>query len=412
MATIKPFRALRPDPFIADQLVFTSNEQIFFFGIGEKTLPLKPLKEQLETPARRRPETEEGQRLAYREISENIDTLKKLERIKLEDEPGIYIYEIVHRDYRQTGIWALTSVKDYASGKIKIHEQTLADSERRICNYRKYTGFEGSPVLLTYPPDSAINQIIAETCAVQKKSTVGNKKGLHRIWKIQDIDTIKELIAAFANIEQVYLADGHHRLAATERLASENGADALISSLYIASDQLRIIDYHRLFIPEFNLDTAAVIDKLQELCEIIPSKDNQPVRPDHSKLIGMWLEGNWYELLLKNTNILDVVFLQEQILEPVFGVSDPRTDSRLKCIGGDTAMAEIGGLLKAIPSAVVFTLCPMTVDQLMAAGAAGQTLPPKSTWIAPKVPYGLLMYQHSFSGKDISAQHYDKISRV
>jgi uncharacterized protein (DUF1015 family) len=126
----------------------------------------------------------------------------------------------------------------------------------------------------------------------------------------------------------------------------------------------------------------------------------------------MWLEGNWYELVLKNANILDVVFLQEQILEPVFGVSDPRTDGRLKCIGGETAMEEIDGLLKAIPSAVAFTLCPMTVDQLMAVGAAGQILPPKSTWIDPKVPYGLLMFQHSFSGKDISAQHYDTINQL
>ncbi|WP_439698272.1 DUF1015 family protein [Mucilaginibacter sp. AW1-7] len=412
MATIKPFRALRPDPFLADQLVFPSSEQICFFGIGEKILPLKPLKEQLEAPARRRPETEEGQILAYQEIRENIDTLKKLERIKLEDEPGIYIYEIVHRDYRQTGIWALTSVKDYTEGKIKIHEQTLADSERRICNYRKYTGFEGSPVLLAYRPEIAINRIIAETCAGQKKSTVGNKKGLHRIWKIQDIDTIKELIAAFAKIQQVYLADGHHRLAATERLANENGADALISSLYIASDQLRIIDYHRLFVPEFDLDTTAVIAKLQEVCEIIPSKDNQPVRPGHSQLIGMWLEGNWYELVLKNAGTLDVVFLQELILEPVFGVTNPRTDSRLKCIGGETAMKEIESLLRAIPSAVAFTLYPMTVDQLMAVGTACQILPPKSTWIDPKVPYGLLTYQHSFSGKDISKQHYDKINQV
>lgn len=390
MATIKPFRALRPDPFLAHELVFPGNEQIFYIGIDERTLPLRPLKEQLETPARRRPETEEGQRLAYEEIKENIDRLKKLERIRLEEEPGIYIYEIVHRDYRQTGIWALTSVKDYTAGKIKIHEQTLADSERRICNYRKHTGLEGSPVLLTYPPDRAINRIIAETCAGQQKSTVGSKKSQHRIWKIQDTGTLKDLITAFARIEQAYLADGHHRLAATERLARENGTDAFISSLYIASDQLRIIDYHRVFIPELPINKGYLLKRLAEIAVITDS----PARRQKG-VMGMQLDNQHYEIAFNNHAALDVVSLQEQILAPLFGILDPRTDPRLKCIGGETAMEEIAGILKAVPSAVAFTLYPMTVDQLMAAAAAGQILPPKSTWIDPKVPYGLLLYQHN-----------------
>ena len=402
MATIKPFRALRPDPFLAHTLVFPGDEQVFFFGIGEKESPLKPLKDQLETPARRRPETEEGQKLAYEEIKRNIDTLKKLDRIRLDEEPGIYIYEIVHRDYRQTGIWALTSVKDYTQGKIKIHEQTLADSERRIGNYRKHTGLEGSPVLLTYPPDRAINRIIAETMASQKKSTVGSRKSQHRIWKIQNPDNLKELVAAFAKIEQVYLADGHHRLAATERLANENGADAFISSLYIASDQLRIIDYHRVVIPELPINKAYLLKCLSGICELTPDSCR------HVKgSVAMCLENKWYELAFKNNAGLDVVSLQEQILKPLFGIHDPRTDPRLKCVGGETAMEEIAGILKAVPGAIAFTLCPMTVNDLIAASASGEILPPKSTWIDPKVPYGLLMYQHSFEGKIISAQHYD-----
>ena len=237
MATIKPFRALRPDPIFSHELVFPGDEQIFYLGIDQKALLLKPLKEQLEAPARKRPETEAGQKHAYQEIRETIETLKRLERIRLDNEPGIFIYEIVHRDYRQTGIWALTSIKDYTNGKTKIYEHTLADSERRICNYRKNTGLEGSPVLLTYLPDKIINRIIAETRAGQKSSTIGNKKAQHRIWKIQSPESLKDLTIAFAKIEQAYLADGHHRLAATARLANENRADAWISSLYIASDQ-------------------------------------------------------------------------------------------------------------------------------------------------------------------------------
>lgn len=407
MATIKPFRALRPDPFFADQLVFPPNEQIFFIGIGENILPLRPLKDQLESPARKRPETEEGQKAAYQEIRENIDKLKQLERLRLEEEPGIYVYEIVHRDYRQTGIWALTSVKDYQEGKIKIHEQTLADSERRICNYRKHTGLEGSPVLLTYPPDRAINRIIAETCAGQRRSTIGSKKSQHCIWKIQDPHKLKQLIAAFERIDNAYLADGHHRLAATERLANENGADALISSLYIASDQLRIIDYHRAFIPEAVPDLHSIMARLSQIGHLFPSEGNYPVRPIRHGHIGICIGNKWYELFLKEPRILDAVFLQNEILEPILGVTDPRTDSRLKCIGGENAMEEIQELTKATPDVILFTLCPMTVNDLMTAAGSDQILPPKSSWIDPKVPYGLLMYQHSFPEKDISVQHYD-----
>lgn len=404
MATIKPFRALRPDPFYADQLVFPPNDQIFFFGIGEKTLPLKPLKEQLESPARQRPETEEGQQLAYREIRDNIETLKELQRISLDGKPGIYIYEIVHREYRQTGIWALTSIKDYTNGHIKIHEQTLADSERRICNYRKYTGLEGSPILLTYEPNRTINRIIAETCSSQKRSTIGSKKSLHRIWKIDNANEIKELMAAFAKIGQVYLTDGHHRLAATSKLAQETNTDALISSLYIASDQLRIIDYHRVVIPEFPVYAPDLLKQLESIGNITPVNTAKPTKG----VIGMCLENRWYELQLKDNSSLDVVALQEQILSPLFQLIDPRTDKRLKCVGGEYAMEELNGILKAVPAAIGFTLCPMTVTDLMTAATANQILPPKSTWIDPKVPYGLLMYQHSFSGKDISAQHLDK----
>jgi len=351
----------------------------------------------LEAPARVRPEVPEKQLEAYTEIRQTIDTLKELERIHLDERAGIYIYEIIHRDYRQTGVWALTAVQDFLDGRIKLHEQTLADSERRISNYRKYTGLEGSPILLTYPPNATINRIIAETCKTQRKSTVGNKKGLHRIWKIEDKQSVDELVKAFAQIEPAFLADGHHRLAAT----AGHNPDSSISSLYIAADQLRIIDYHRVVIPELPIHKDYLLKRLAEICEVIPNSNKR-----NKNSIGMQLQGQWYELLFKD-EALDVVTLQDKILAPLFGITDPRTDTRLKCVGGENAMDEINAILKLHPEAIAFTLQPMTVYDLMVAAAAGQILPPKSTWIDPKVPYGLLMYQHHFEGKDISAQHYD-----
>jgi uncharacterized protein (DUF1015 family) len=405
MATIKAFRALQPDPFYADQLVFPGDEQVFFFGIQEHEYPLLPLKEQLEAHARQRPETEEGQQRAYQQIKENLQSLLDLGRVRKDEKPGIYIYEIVHRDYRQTGVWALTSIKDHTDGRIKLHELTLEDSERRIANYRKYTGLEGSPVLLTYEPTVEINRIIAETCANNKRTAIGNKKSLHRIWKIEDALTLEQLTHAFSKIDHVYMADGHHRLAGTSKLAEEKAGSEWISSLYIAADQLRIIDYYRIVLPDTEIHENVLLEKLAKAFSIFPS--TKPVRPQHKHVVGMCVNGNWYELVAIDKTKLDVVLIQDEVLSPVFHITDPRTDSRLKCIGGENALEEIQGMLKAIPTAIAFTLCPMAVADLMAAGESGQILPPKSTWIDPKVPYGLLLFQHKTQQDNLPTHHYD-----
>jgi uncharacterized protein (DUF1015 family) len=402
MATIKPFCALHPNPFYADRLVFPGDEQVFFFGVNQREFPLAPLKEQLETPARMRPETADGQQLAYQFIRENLQKLLELDRLRRDEQPAIYIYEIVHRNYRQTGIWALTDLTDFADGKIRLHELTLADSERRIGNYRENTGLEGSPVLLTYEPSIKINRIIAEICAHTQKTTVGNKNSLHRIWKIDDPEKLKGLMDAFQEIDKAYMADGHHRLAGTAKLPVEKGG-GLISSLYIASDQLRIREYYRVVIPEQAVNFEAFMQQLRSFFIVQPSKENLPVKPVQPNVIGICLHGQWFELAAALSAETPAALLQRVILEPLFGISDPRTDTRLKCIGGEPAMEEMIHVLKSTPAAIGFTLSALNVADLIAAADSNTILPPKSTWIDPKVPYGLLLVQHN-----ILNHHYDE----
>ena len=153
MAQIQPFRAIRPNPFYADQLVFTTPQAESVSGDNTKTGALAPLKTLLETGARKRPETPEGQASAFQDIKNTLKDLFQKDQLWHEETPGIYVYEVVHKTYRQTGIWALTSLEDYRKGAIKIHELTFEDSVRRLTNYRRNTGLEGSPILLTYPPD-------------------------------------------------------------------------------------------------------------------------------------------------------------------------------------------------------------------------------------------------------------------
>jgi len=405
MANIQPFRAIRSNPFYADQLVFTSLQVESVSGDETKDGMLAPLKHLLETGARLRPETPEGQAKAFQDIKDTLKTLLESDKLWLEQAPGIYVYEVEHKTYRQTGIWALTSLDDYTQGNIKIHELTFGDSIRRLTNYRRNTGLEGSPVLLAYHPDITINRIIAETIKNNKKITYGNEHGLHHIWKIEDQEKQQRLIDAFARIKTIYLADGHHRLESSVLLAAEQRANGVtefdqISSLYMATDQLRIEEYDRVVLPPGKIEKDSFFSQLKQHFDIHPS--NQQVQPRKAHHFGMYFEKNWFELKSKSelynkqnaVSNLDAYILQETVLAPIFGIEDPKTDQRLKCAGGEMAMDEINAILNVYPEAIVFTLCPMSVEQLIEVAEAGEILPPKSTWIVPKIPYALLLHRH------------------
>jgi uncharacterized protein (DUF1015 family) len=407
MAQIQPFRAIRPNPFYADQLVFTAPQVESVSGDYNKEGALLPLKILLETGARQKPETPEGQLRAYREINDTLQNFIDEEKLWHEQAPGIYVYEVVHKIYRQTGIWALTALGDYTSGDIKIHELTFADSVRRLKNYRGNTGLEGSPVLLAYPPDITINRIIAETRTNVQKVTYGNQHGLHRLWKIEDPKVQQQLTGAFARVKTAYLADGHHRLESAARLAEDQRSDGLavfdhISALYMATDQLRIQEYDRVVIPKSPVNKAELLEQLNKDFDVKGSLENNPIRPKEPYHFGMCINGEWYSLRAKPHTYenksaaaqIDAVILQERVLTPLFHIIDPKTDPHLKCAGGEKAMEEISVIVDFYPDAIAFTLCPLTVEQLIAVADAGEILPPKSTWIDPKVPYGLLLHRH------------------
>jgi uncharacterized protein (DUF1015 family) len=351
---------------------------------------LQPLKTLLETGARLRPETPEGQALAYQNIKETLLSLLEKKRVNREEPPGIYVYEVVCQRYRQTGIWALTALDDYRESRIKIHELTFEDSIRRMKNYRENTGLEGSPILLTYPRSIAVNRIIADVQATQPETTLGNSHGIHRLWKLGDPAVQQALTEAFAAIDVVYLADGHHRIesAALCRFPT-------ISSLYMATDHLRIEAYDRVVVPGAPISNAAIFVHLQQFFFLREATANLPVQPRQPGNYGMYLHGYWYHMLAKDRKGLpDAAILQERVLAPFFGITDPKKDDRLKCAGGERALEEIGALFQAHPGAVAFTLCPLSVGELVSAADEGQILPPKSTWIIPKVPYGLLINSH------------------
>ena len=401
MATIKPFRAIHPNPFYADQLVFAKPQAESVAGNAELPEGLPPLKTLLETGARLRPETPEMQGLAYNDINNTLKQLLESERLWLDAAPCIYVYEAAHASYKQVGIWALTDLDE----PIKTHELTFDDSVRRIKNYREHTGLEDSPILLTYSPDPVIDDIIAESKQGFPDVRYESAAGIHQLWKIEKPEIQEQLIAAFAGIESVYLADGHHRKHSAQLLLQEQAKDGkplfdTISALYMSTQEVKIRKYNRVVLPDMPIRKKWLFNQLLPHFYIQESFNNNPVQPFEERKMGMYVQGNWYYLRAKpntyssNTNTLDVSILQDFILSPLFHITDPATDQRLKHTGGEKAMPEMEMLFRENPDAIGFTLCPMTVDQLCTVADAGLNLPPKSTWIDPKIPYGLLLYKH------------------
>ena len=413
MAKIKPFSAIRPNPIYANELVFTrpSVESVVLHDPGKTEVI--PLKDVLETVARHRPETPEGQMEAYRDIQMALAELLKTGRLNHDGTPGIYVYEAVHSGITQTGIWVLTSLEE--TERIKIHELTFADSVRRMQNYREYTRLEGSPVLLAYQSDETINRMIEQAKSREKHITLGNADGLHRIWKIEDKQTITELTIAFAGIGNVYLADGHHRLSSAAALTVKQRAEnkqeySDIAALYMALDQLQIREFHRIVLPGFALDTTELLAGLNQFFYVQESFNNQAVTPGVPHKLGLHINGKWFNITVKPavyagkslSQGLDASLLQELVLTPFFGIHDPKTDARLKCVGGPKAFEQIALMIAECPQAIVFTLSPLSISELVGVADAGDILPPKSTWINPKIPYGLLLHQHTSTNHETS----------
>jgi uncharacterized protein (DUF1015 family) len=226
----------------------------------------------------------------------------------------------------------------------------------------------------------------------------------HILWRIDNAATIQELTAAFAQVKATYLADGHHRFESSSSLAAEQRANGekifdTISTLYMATDQLRIQEFDRVVTPSTAIDINDILGKVNQRFDIV--KSECAIQPREPHKIGMCVRGEWFELTPRSVpsdsfaSALDASILQDQLLAPVFGIEDPVNDKRLKCIGGSGAVSEINALVCQHPEAIAFTLCPLSTDELLNVADAGEVLPPKSTWIDPKIPYGLLLYRHS-----------------
>ncbi len=325
-----------------------------------------------------------------------------------DNEPCFYIYRLIMDGRSQTGIVGCASIDDYISGTIKKHENTREDKEIDRIRHVDALSAQTGPIFLAYKARSDIKELILKTQSNDPLYDFTAPDGIsHTVWMIcdpEDIDTIK---AAFADTDAIYIADGHHRCASAVKVGltrrqlhpgytGDEEFNYFLSVLF-ADDELMIMDYNRL-VTNLNGHDAGDIPGILRAFGALDKVDG-PYRPEQKGEVGVYLSGTWYRLRFDSAIIpddpvgeLDVSVLQNNVLEPVFGIIDPRTDERIDFIGGIRGLAELERRA-ADCNGIAFSMYPTSISELFAVADAGRLMPPKSTWFEPKLRSGLFIHQ-------------------
>ncbi|HCQ29423.1 MAG TPA: DUF1015 domain-containing protein [Flavobacteriales bacterium] len=329
-----------------------------------------------------------------------------------DDKPALYIYRQIKNGNTYTGIIALTSIWDYFNGKIKKHEATLTKKEEKLKEYLKITKINAEPVCLTYDYNDAINAVMQKQMQQRPEYDFSTTDMVrHTLWLIQDKNDIDTVVKAFEEIDALYIADGHHRSASSSLLGKEmaeqnphhNGNEGYnyFMSYLIDDKQLKIFDFNRIVQDLNGKSTVEFLEELKANFEIIPQK--QLVKPKTVHEIAMYLRGAWYILKPHSTVIndkdvvksLDCDILSEYILTPLLGIKDIKNDKRIDFISGEKGYDEMVKKVDSGEFSVAFGLYPVTMQQLKAVADANAIMPPKSTWVEPKLRSGLTVFDIS-----------------
>jgi uncharacterized protein (DUF1015 family) len=402
MAVIRPFRAVRPDPAAAPRVaavpydVVDTVEARALAG-GNPLSFLHVSRAEIDLPSGTDPHDD----IVYRAAAERYRALKRDAPFMHEAAPALYLYHLDSDGHGQTGIAACYSLAEYDGNVIKKHERTRKDKEddrtRHLVELRAQTG----PVFLAYRPVSRIDELARRVRTnleplVDFTALDGVR---HAIWRV-DADLVPQFVEAFTLVETLYIADGHHRAASAARAREdvrESGEAHFFLAVAFPSDQLRILPYNRV-VRELNGMTPEQF--LGEVARRFAMKSGPPA-PAEKGDVSMYVAGAWYTVDLESAGVpsasvidrLDGNVLQEQLLRPILGIQDVRTDTRIEFVGGAKGTHTLEQMVDSGRMAVAFSMYPVSMVELMEVSDAGQIMPPKSTWFEPKLRDGLLIHE-------------------
>jgi uncharacterized protein (DUF1015 family) len=395
MATVKPFRALRPKPELAAKICelpydVMSSDEAREIAAGNPLSFLHVSKPEIDLP----PQTNLYAPEVYAKGKENFEQLIRTGLLVQDKQPCFYLYRQVMGSHSQIGLVAAASCEEYLKNIVKRHELTRVDKEDDRVRHIETLNSQTGPVFLTYRSDAALTARFTEISTTEPGIDFTASDGVrHSAWTVSDKETIQFVGDAFAAIPALYIADGHHRSAAAARVFKTRGGagdSARFLAVIFPHDQMQILPYNRV-LKDLNGTTAEGL--LAKLDPVFIIKTPGVGRPARKHELGLFLAGKWHTLNFRphfaatNDPIekLDVTLLQKYVLEPIFGIDDPRTSKRINFVGGIRGTAELEKLVNSGEYACAFSMFPTSIVDLMTIADAGGIMPPKSTWFEPKL---------------------------
>jgi len=394
MARLYPFRALRPKPELASRVAavpydVVNVDEARALADGNPLSFLRVSRAELELPAGTDPYSD----AVYDRAVANFAALRQSSFVA-EDEASAYVYRLRMGSHTQTGVAAAFSIDEYDRDVIKKHERTRRDKEDDRTRHMMALGAQTGPVFLTYRAAADVDAAVAGVAGAAPLVDFTAADGVqHTIWRAA-VPARDALVAAFARIPALYIADGHHRAASAAR-SRQGDRDPGFLAVAFPHDQVQILPYNRIVKDLGGASPEAFIGRVSEVFDVQPGPATPAARGD----IAMYVGGAWRTLRPRQRPdpkdpiaSLDVSVLQDRLLAPILGIADVRTDKRIDFVGGARGTAELERHVDGGKAAVAFSLYPVSVSDLMGVADAGEIMPPKSTWFEPKLRDGLLIH--------------------
>ncbi len=413
MALVLPFKAIRPQRQYAGRVAalpydVMTREEAQKAVAGNDLSFMHVEKSEIDVPDGTRSDDD----LIYRAAKNNFTRMREKGIFLQEKFPCFYIYRQQMCAQVQTGIVGVMSAAEYDEGKIKKHELTRKDKEEDRIRHVGIVNAQTGPVFISYVARSRINAIVKKLVAGEPEYDFTAEDGvIHTAWVVADAGQIEQIKKEFLQVDALYIADGHHRAAAAaavarQRRKPDNAAGSIresdmVLAVFFPHDQLKVMDYNRAVKDLNGLTPEKYLEKIAAGFKV--NKNFAAKSPQQLHDFGMYLGGQWYKLTIKDgmydakdpVASLDAAILQDHLLAPVLGIADPRTDDRIKFIGGIRGMAELEKLVDKDGFAVAFSLYPTTMEQIMKVADSGAIMPPKSTWFEPKLRSGMFIHDLS-----------------
>ena len=406
MITITPFKALRPEAQHAKAVAsrpydVLSSKEAKIEAQGTPNSFLHVTKSEIDLPAK----TDVHSQLVYDKAKENLQAFMSRKILFRENKPCYYIYKLTMNGKSQAGLVCGSSVDDYENDFIKKHEFTRPEKEQDRINHIKTTGAQTGNVFLAYKNVKEIDALITKWVTEKNPQYdfTADDNIQHSIWIVSDDATIKNITNYFKTLVPCsYIADGHHRAASAAKVRNELGAVATENADYFLttlfpSNQLHIMDYNRVIKDLNGLSSTDLLKKLEEKFSV-EKKDNA-YRPEALHDFGVYVNNQWYKLTARQGSynedpigILDISILQQNVLEPLLGIMDQRTDKRIDFVGGIRGLEELEKRVNSGEMELAISLYPVSIEQLFDVADSGNVMPPKSTWFEPKLRDGLLTH--------------------